>query len=157
MSLSWCFGYGSPMAEDTFEVLLDSRQPRRRAPMDPLPFAPYHLEPSAQTVCYLPWLKVFVALRYVRTFPWAPEAWREVRLHVPWLLAEEFRLRKAGVAGSSPAPPTNYLYPARGILPPALRSVVSPRASSMYSCMSQPDAGYRPSRRSVRKRAMTWS
>jgi predicted peroxiredoxin len=36
------------------------------------------------------------ALRYVRTFPWAPEVWREVRQHVPWLLAEEFRLRKAG-------------------------------------------------------------
>jgi len=24
------------------------------------------------------------------------EAWREVRQHVPWLLAEELRLRKAG-------------------------------------------------------------
>jgi len=37
-----------------------------------------------------------VALRYGRTFPWAPEAWREVRQHVPWLQAEAFRLRKAG-------------------------------------------------------------
>jgi hypothetical protein len=46
--------------------------------------------------CYLPWLKVSVALRYVLSFPWTPEAWREVRQHIPWLLAEEFRLRKAG-------------------------------------------------------------
>jgi putative ABC transport system substrate-binding protein len=46
-------------------------------------------------MCYLPWLKVAVALRYIRTFPWAPEAWREIRQHVPWLLAEQARLRKA--------------------------------------------------------------
>jgi hypothetical protein len=35
-------------------------------------------------------------LWYVRTFPWAPEAWREVRQHIPWLLAEQARLRKTG-------------------------------------------------------------
>ena len=64
--------------------------------MDPLPFAPYHLAPGSQTVCYLLWLKVSVALRYVRTFPWGPDAWREVRLHVPWLLAEQRHIRKAG-------------------------------------------------------------
>ena len=33
--------------------------------MDPLPFARYHLAPGSQTVCYLPWLKVLVARRYV--------------------------------------------------------------------------------------------
>src|SRR5262249_60160636 len=62
--------------------------------------------------CCLPWLKVAVALRYVCTFPWAPEAWREVRQHIPWLLAEQARLRRAGwfnlagggVDGPSPVP-----------------------------------------------------
>jgi hypothetical protein len=43
--------------------------------MDPLPHVPHFLVPGSQTVCYLPWLKVSVTLRYVRTFPWAPEAW----------------------------------------------------------------------------------
>jgi len=46
--------------------------------MDSLPQVPHSLAPGSQTVCYLPWLKVSVALRYVRTFPWAPEAWREI-------------------------------------------------------------------------------
>jgi len=64
--------------------------------MDPPSLAPYPLPPRPQTACYLLWLKISVALRYVRTFPWAPEAWREARQHVPWLLAEKFRLRKAG-------------------------------------------------------------
>lgn len=64
--------------------------------MDPSSQAPYPLAPGSQTVWYSPWLKVSVALRYVRTFPWAPEAWREVRQHIPWLLAEEYRIRKAG-------------------------------------------------------------
>jgi hypothetical protein len=41
--------------------------------MDPLPFAPYPLAPGSQNACYLPWPKVSVALRYVRTFPWGPE------------------------------------------------------------------------------------
>src|SRR5215831_13490672 len=78
-------------------VLLDSRPARKEGSgMDPLPHAPYPLAPHSQRACYLPWLKVSVALRYVRTFPWAAEAWREVRQHIRWLLAEEFRLRKAG-------------------------------------------------------------
>jgi hypothetical protein len=64
--------------------------------MDPLPFAPYHLARGSQTGCYLPWLEVSVALRYVRTFPWAREARRDVRQHVPWLLAEQHCIRKAG-------------------------------------------------------------
>ena len=76
---------------------LDVRAPSPLAcgPMSISPEVP-RLAPASQRACYLPWLKVSVALRYVRTFPWAPEAWREVRQHVPWLLAEEFRLRKAG-------------------------------------------------------------
>jgi hypothetical protein len=36
--------------------------------MDPLPHVPHSLAPGSQTVCYLPWLEVSVALRYVRTF-----------------------------------------------------------------------------------------
>lgn len=54
------------------------------------------LAPESLRAVYLPWLKVSVALRYVRTFPWAPGAWRELREHIPRLLAEEVRLRRAG-------------------------------------------------------------
>jgi len=43
------------------------------------------LAPGSQTACYLPWLKVSVSLRHALTFPWGPEAWREVRQHIPWL------------------------------------------------------------------------
>ncbi len=66
--------------------------------MDParLPHTPHPLAPGPLTACYLPWLKVSVALRYVLTFPWTPDAWREVRQHIPWLLAEQDRRRKAG-------------------------------------------------------------
>jgi len=39
--------------------------------MDRLPHVPHALAPDSQTVCYLPWLKVSVALRYVPTFPWS--------------------------------------------------------------------------------------
>ena len=35
--------------------------------------------PAPKTACYLPWLKVSLALRYLRTFPGALEARREVR------------------------------------------------------------------------------
>ena len=74
--------------------LLDSRSAFKEGScMDLLPHVPHSLAPGSQTVCYLPWLKISVALRYVRTFPRVPEAWREVRQHVPWLLAEESRLR----------------------------------------------------------------
>ena len=51
--------------------------------MDPLSEAPHPLATRSQTVCYLPWLKVSVAPRHVRTFPWTPDAWREVRRHIP--------------------------------------------------------------------------
>jgi len=56
----------------------------------------FPLPSASQRAIYLPWLEVSVALRYVLTFPWTPEAWWEVRQHIPWLLAEECRLRKAG-------------------------------------------------------------
>ena len=49
-----------------------------------------------QLACYLPWLKVAVALRYALTFPWAPEAWGEIQQHIPGLLAEQNRIRRAG-------------------------------------------------------------
>lgn len=56
---------------------------------------PHRLLPFAeQTACYGPWLKVSVALRYVLTYPWSNEAWEEVRQHIPWLPAEESRLRR---------------------------------------------------------------
>ncbi len=37
-----------------------------------------------------------MALRYVLSFSWTPDAWREVQQHVPWLLTERDRIRKAG-------------------------------------------------------------
>jgi len=61
--------------------------------MDPVPRVPHPLAPGSQTVCYFPWLKVSVALRSVRAFPRAPEAWRLLRQHIPWLLAEQSRLQ----------------------------------------------------------------
>ena len=66
--------------------------------MDPtrLPHVPHALAPGPQTVCYLPWLKVSVALQYMLSFPWTPDPWREVRQHIPRLLAEQDRIRKAG-------------------------------------------------------------
>jgi hypothetical protein len=65
--------------------------------MDPTrwPHASHPLALGAQTACCLPWFKVSVALRYVLNFPWTPDAWREVRQHIPWLLAEQDRQRKA--------------------------------------------------------------
>ncbi len=62
----------------------------------PSPHAPNPIAPGSQTACYLPWLKVSVALRNVLCFPWTPDAWREVRQHIPWLLAEQDRIRNAG-------------------------------------------------------------
>jgi len=80
------------------KVLLDSRQVGRRLRIDPSPRLPvsHSLAPVSQTACYLLWLKVSVALRYVSNLLWAPEAWHEVRQHIPWLVAEQARLRKAG-------------------------------------------------------------
>ena len=54
------------------------------------------LAPVEQTACYSPWLKVRVLIRAALTQPWSPEAWPEVRSHLPWLLAEERRLRGEG-------------------------------------------------------------
>jgi len=54
------------------------------------------LPAAERTACYGPWLKVSVALRYVLTYPRSAEAWQEVRQHIPWLLAEEARLRRQG-------------------------------------------------------------
>jgi len=66
--------------------------------MDPAdPFGhTFPLAPGSQTTWYLPWLKVSGALRRVPTFPWAPDAWPEVRQHNPWVPSEQHRLRIAG-------------------------------------------------------------
>ncbi len=45
---------------------------------------------------YSPWLKVSLALRMALTYPWDAAAWAEVRQHIPWLLAEQSRIRRAG-------------------------------------------------------------
>jgi len=37
-----------------------------------------------------------VKLRYVLSFPWASEAGREVRRHIPWLLAVAARVGESG-------------------------------------------------------------
>jgi len=64
--------------------------------MDPirLPHAPYPLAPDSQTACYSPWLKVRVLLRAALTTPWSEREWAELKQHLPWLLAEERRLRR---------------------------------------------------------------
>jgi acetyl esterase/lipase len=54
------------------------------------------LDPIARISAYGPWLIVSVALRLALTYPWDPAAWVEVRQHIPWLLAEQTRIRKAG-------------------------------------------------------------
>jgi len=56
----------------------------------------FPLPSASQRAIRLPWLKVSVALRYVLTFPWTSDAWREVRQHIPSLLAGQRRVRKAG-------------------------------------------------------------
>ena len=44
-----------------------------------------------------PWMEVSLALRMALTYPWdATTAWAEVREHIPWLLAEQSRIRRAG-------------------------------------------------------------
>ena len=65
-------------------------------PADPADHpTPLPLAPKSQRACYLHWLTVSMALRYALTFPWTSEAWQEVRQSVPWLLAEQSRIRKA--------------------------------------------------------------
>src|SRR5438445_11319383 len=52
--------------------------------------------PSLGPSCCRPWLKVSLALRMALTYPWDANAWAEVRQHIPWLLAEQSRIRRAG-------------------------------------------------------------
>ena len=54
------------------------------------------LAPTEQTACYSPWLKVRVLIRAALTTLWSPESWAEVHASLPWLLAEEQRLRGQG-------------------------------------------------------------
>ena len=58
--------------------------------------AEVRLAPKSLTAVYLPLLKVSVALRYALTFPCTPEAGQEARQNLPWLLAEQSGIRKAG-------------------------------------------------------------
>ncbi len=66
--------------------------------MDPIrsPETRIPLAPDQQTACYSPWLKVRVLIRAALTTPWSGREWTEVRQHLPWLLAEEWRLRRQG-------------------------------------------------------------
>ena len=54
------------------------------------------LGPIARISAYGPWLIVSVALRLALTYPWDAASWAEVRQHIPWLLAEQSRIRRAG-------------------------------------------------------------
>ncbi len=45
---------------------------------------------------YSPWLKISLALRMALAYPWDVSTWAEVRQHIPWLLAEQSRIRQAG-------------------------------------------------------------
>jgi len=45
---------------------------------------------------YSPWLKISLALRMALAYPWDVSTWAEVRQHIPWLLAEQSRIRRAG-------------------------------------------------------------
>ena len=54
------------------------------------------LAPAEQAACYSPWLKTRVLIRAALTTPWSQDAWPEVRERLPWLLAEERRLRRQG-------------------------------------------------------------
>jgi hypothetical protein len=51
---------------------------------------------AEQTAYYSPWLKVRVLILAALTEPWSPESWAEVHTRLPWLLAEERRLRAKG-------------------------------------------------------------
>lgn len=86
---------GSGTCANLFTDLVDSTALRARLGDCEKPIA-FPLPSASRRVIYLPWLKVCVALRYLLTFPWAPEAWREVGQHIPWLLAEQSHVRKAG-------------------------------------------------------------
>ncbi len=61
----------------------------------------YPLAPNFQTACYSPWLKFRVLIRAALAHPWSPDEWAEVKQHLPWLLAEERRLRRQGWLNSA--------------------------------------------------------
>jgi len=73
------FGYHSPAMQPTNPATSPLRYP---------------LAPNSQTACYSPWLKVRVLIRVALTTPWSGQEWAEVKQHLPWLLAEEYRLRR---------------------------------------------------------------
>jgi hypothetical protein len=53
--------------------------------------------PASLLACYPELLRVELALRVALTYPWTPDAWPEIRHHIPWLVAERSRLRRAGL------------------------------------------------------------
>ena len=53
-------------------------------------------DPVTRISQYGPWLIVSVALRLALTYPWDVAEWAKVRQHIPWLLAEQSRIRRAG-------------------------------------------------------------
>lgn len=60
--------------------------------------AAHPLAPALQLGYYAFWLRVEIALPYPLTYPWAPEAWREVRHRILWLLVlSGIGLRAGGV------------------------------------------------------------
>jgi hypothetical protein len=66
--------------------------------MDParLSHAPHPLAPDSQIAGYSPWLTARVLIRAALTMPRSGCEWAEVKQHLPWLLAEEARLRRQG-------------------------------------------------------------
>jgi hypothetical protein len=75
------FGYDSPAMEPADPTTSPLRYP---------------LAHDSQTACYSPWLKVRVLIRVALTTLWSGREWAEVKQHLPWLLAEEARLRRQG-------------------------------------------------------------
>ena len=61
-----------------------------------LPDTPHPPAPDSQIASYSPWLKARVLIRAALTMPWSGWEWAEVKQHLPWLLAQEGRLRRQG-------------------------------------------------------------
>jgi len=99
--------------------------------MDParLPPARYALAPGPQIACYLPWLKVSVALRHVLSFPWTPEGRWVLGLCGGYQMLGDQLDDQGGTEGG---PGT---WPGLGLLP--IRTVFEPEKRTQQSrCVS---------------------